>query len=263
MTFQNLPRLEASGAKEISSMLNTLSVGNVLDVCTGEGEFISTLMETIGGYERFVGVDFSLNGLEKAHEDFAVQPVQLLAMDAEYIGFADNTFDTVCLTNSLHHLRHQELVLAEIKRVLKPGGFFILQEMYHDGNQSEAQITGILEHHFGAKIDRLLDEPHYETLTQKEIRKRFQALELEEVVTLEASRYVNCLTCPQRFECENPLNEKLIDDFIQGINHQLERLGSHEKLDELRIEGEKLKERVKATGVSDASFLFIIGKKDI
>lgn len=260
MSLENLPRLEASGAREIASKLKSISGGKILDVCTGEGDFISTLMQTLSEYESFIGIDMSQKDLEVARKEFDGQPVQFMEMDAENLAFNDNTFDTVCIANSLHHLSDPGIVLSEMRRVLKPGGYFIVQEMYQDGDQNKAQITGMLEHHWGAKIDRQLGEIHYETLTQKRIKKLLENLKFQELVVLEASRYVNCLVCPQRFDCENPLNKKLIDDFISGIDKSLKRLPIHEVTEELKAESEQLKARVKITGVADASYLFFIGR---
>ncbi|MDO8124002.1 MAG: class I SAM-dependent methyltransferase [Candidatus Hermodarchaeota archaeon] len=258
--MENLPSLEASGAREIASRLKSISGGKVLDICTGKGDFISTLMQTLNGYERFIGIDMSRKDLEVARKTFEGQPVQFMEMDAGNLAFDDNTFDTVCIANSLHHLSDPGAVLNEMKRVLKHGGHFIVQEMYQDGDQSKAQITDTLEHHWGAKIDRQLGEIHYETLTKKEIKTLLETLEFQELLVLEASRYVKCLVCPQRFACENPLNEKLIDDFISGIEKELKRLPAHKVTEELKAEGEQLKERAKITGVADASFLFFIGR---
>ncbi len=252
--------MEASGARVIASKLKSISGGRVLDVCTGEGDFISTLMQTLNGYERFIGVDMSRKALEVAHKKFERHPVQFMEMDAENLAFDDNAFDTVCIANSLHHLSDPCVVLSEMKRVLKHGGHFIVQEMYQDGDQSEAQITDTLEHHWGAKIDRQLGEIHYETLTQKEIKTLLESLEFRDLVVFEASRYVKCLVCPQRFDCEDPFNEKLIGDFISGIEKELKRLPAHKVTEELKAEGEQLKERAKITGVAGASYLFFIGR---
>ncbi|MFX1341231.1 MAG: class I SAM-dependent methyltransferase [Promethearchaeota archaeon] len=229
-------------------------------MCTGEGDFISTLMQTLNGYERFIGVDMSRKALEEARKKFEGHPVQFMEMDAGNLEFDDNVFDTVCIANSLHHLNDPGVVLSEMKRVLKHGGHFIVQEMYQDGDQSEAQVTDTIEHHWGAKIDRQLGEIHYETLSHKEIKTLLGSLEFRDLVVLEASRYVKCLVCPQRFDCENPLNEKLIDDFISRIEKELKRLPAQKVTEELRAEAEQLKERAKITGVADASYLFFIGR---
>ncbi|MFX1299344.1 MAG: class I SAM-dependent methyltransferase, partial [Promethearchaeota archaeon] len=151
-------------------------------MCTGEGDFISTLMQTLNGYERFIGVDMSRKALEEARKKFEGHPVQFMEMDAGNLEFDDNVFDTVCIANSLHHLNDPGVVLSEMKRVLKHGGHFIVQEMYQDGDQSEAQVTDTIEHHWGAKIDRQLGEIHYETLSHKEIKTLLGSLEFRDLV---------------------------------------------------------------------------------
>ena len=163
--LSELPRLEASGAREIARCLSVITGGKVLDVCTGKGAFIETLMKTLNSFDSFVGVDIDQDDLTKARERFMGQPVQFLMMDATNLQFDDASFDTVCIANSLHHLDDIPRVLAEMNRVLKPGGHFIVEEMYQDGEQSEAQRTDILEHHWTAKIDRLQGISHKETLT--------------------------------------------------------------------------------------------------
>jgi len=70
--LENLPeRLATSGAVKIRSRLSSISGGKVLDVATGSGDFIDTLMKVLKNYDYFVGVDiqeriWSLlgNGLE-------------------------------------------------------------------------------------------------------------------------------------------------------------------------------------------------------
>ena len=46
-------------------------------------------------------------------------------MNAENLQFEDESFDTVCIPHSLHHLASINKVLAEMKRVLKKYGNFI------------------------------------------------------------------------------------------------------------------------------------------
>jgi SAM-dependent methyltransferase len=259
--LENLPRLEASGAREIASKLKSISGGKVLDVCTGEGDFISTLMKTLKDFESFIGVDISHEDLETARKQFEGQPVQLLEMSAESLNFDDNSFDTVSIAHSLHHLQHPNKALAEMKRVLKPGGHLIVLEMYQDGEQEPAQLTHIVEQNWSTKIDLLFDiRPHVPLLTRMVIKKFLEPLNFQELTILESSRYVKCLFCTQRVRCEDPLHPELVDDFIEGIDSELARLENLDGVDELRAEGGKLKERVKSTGISDASHLFIIGR---
>jgi SAM-dependent methyltransferase len=232
----------------------------VLDVCTGAGDFISTLLRTLKDYESFVGLDWSKQDLKRAAKKFENRPVQLLQMDAENLACKTGIFDTVSIAYSLHHLANPAIVLAEMKRVLRPGGHFILKENFQGGAQTEAQITDTLAHHWKAKIDRALGEIQNETLTRAQITALLRQLALTKLTIVESSRDVNCLTCPRRFDCENPRSRKLVNEFIREIEKDLKRLKTLEAPEELRAEGEALKARARETGVSDASTLVVIGE---
>jgi ubiquinone/menaquinone biosynthesis C-methylase UbiE len=50
---------------------------------------------------------------------------QLQKIDAEKLPFPDGTFDIVYSWGVIHHSEHPEKIVAEIRRILKPGGQFI------------------------------------------------------------------------------------------------------------------------------------------
>ncbi|MFW9831023.1 MAG: class I SAM-dependent methyltransferase [Candidatus Thorarchaeota archaeon] len=256
-----LSTLDVSNAELIAQMLGKISGGRVLDVCTGKGRFISLLMKTLKDYTEFVGVDISIQDLEAAQENLQKQPVQLLKMRAEKLAFEQGEFDTVCIANSLHHLIDVPTVLGEMKRVLRPGGWFIVKEMYQGGNQSEAQLTEILEHHWTAKIDRASGIFHNETLTCQQIQEYLEYLGLWTITIFDTSWSVKCLFCSSKTDCENPKSQKVLEMFFDGIDENLERLKEIEGGKSFWAEGNQLKERAKQVGVSNASSLFIIGRK--
>ncbi len=261
MAMTETPNLAASGAKAIAERLLAISGGRVLDVCTGKGEFITTLKKTLGSFDSFVGVDFNSEDLAKACEAFQGQSIRFLEMDATNLDFADASFDSVCIAHSLHHLADVPRVLAEMKRVLKPGGYFIVVENYQDGEQSEAQRTGTLEGHWAAKIDRIQGIMHNETLMRNQIVKYLQALCLSDLEVLDSSRNVKCLFCDQRFDCEDPKLPSQIEFFINRIDKTLKDLKPGERTPKLLAEAEQLKLRVLETGSAEASLIFAIGRK--
>lgn len=169
--MENLPgELAKSGAIRIAGQLRSISGGKVLDVATGKGDFIDTLRKALKNYRAFVGIDNSQKEVEAAKKRFDGQPVEIMKMNAEALKFQSDSFDTVCLSYSLHHLSRIDKMLAEMKRVLKPGGYFIIQEEFSDGEQTEAQKTDILQHHWDAEIDTLLGISHNKTFTRQKIR---------------------------------------------------------------------------------------------
>jgi ubiquinone/menaquinone biosynthesis C-methylase UbiE len=127
MNVEELPkRLALSNAGKIAKKLRSVSGGRVLDVATGDGEFIDTLMQTLEDYDSFVGIDYcasdeSRKHMESAKKRLEGKPVRFFEINAESLKFQDESFDTVCISHSLHHLANIGKVLAEMKRVLKRG----------------------------------------------------------------------------------------------------------------------------------------------
>jgi len=246
------------------SKLGTISGGKVLDIATGTGDFINTLMKTLKNYDSFVGIDISTKDLESAKKRFKDQPVELLEMNAESLEFSDNSFDTVSTAYSLHHLNRIDKALAEAQRVLKPGGKIIIQEEFSDGNQTEAQKTNLLQHTWDAEIDTLLGKTHKATFTKHKIRELISDLQLEQVEILESTHPVKCLSCEKRQKCDNPKNEETLKDQIKEIDDNLKRLQDivdPEIRMTLQEKGEELKKRNREFGNASPSVLLAIGKK--
>jgi len=113
--------------------LGKLTGGYVLDVATGGGGFVNFLMENLKDYLEITGIDCNEKPLEAARKSYSQANIHFMRMDAARIDFPDSRFDTVCISNSLHHMSDLPRVLTEMKRVCKPGGQFINAEMYRDG----------------------------------------------------------------------------------------------------------------------------------
>ena len=89
----NFPeRLAESGAVKIRVRLGLISGGKILDVATGSGDFIDTLIKTLKAYDCFVGIDISRKDLESAKKRFRDQPIKLMEMNAESLEFNDVSF---------------------------------------------------------------------------------------------------------------------------------------------------------------------------
>lgn len=263
--MENLPkRLATSGAIEMRTKLGSISGGKVLDIATGTGDFINVLMKTLKNYDSFVGVDTSNKDLESAKKRFKDQPVELFEMNAEFLEFGDNSFDTVSMSYAIHHIDKIDKVLAEMQRVLKPGGNLIIQEEFCDGNQTEAQKTNLLQHTWDAEIDTLLGKTHKPTFTRRRIKELINNLKLEQVEILESTYPVKCLSCEKRHKCEDPKNEENIQDQIKEIDDNLKRLQDivdPETRTKLQKKGEELKKRTRKFGNASPSLLLAIGRK--
>jgi SAM-dependent methyltransferase len=90
--------------------------GRVLDVGCGTGEFAASAKTKLGC--DVVGVDLSERMVELSRE----RGVEAVVGDVEKLPFADREFDAVSATWMLYHLPDLDRGLAEIVRVLRPGG---------------------------------------------------------------------------------------------------------------------------------------------
>lgn len=73
------------------------------------------------------GVDLTDEAIETATRHLAVYGLSsnLQQNDAESLPFDDDFFDVVYSWGVIHHSTHPERIIAEIERVLRPGGLFI------------------------------------------------------------------------------------------------------------------------------------------
>lgn len=95
----------------------------VLDVGCGGG-YLSEQLAELGC--EVTGVDASVPSLEAARRHAASQGLRIDYREgrAEALPFADASFDVVCCCDVLEHVDDVGAVIAEIARVLKPGGLF-------------------------------------------------------------------------------------------------------------------------------------------
>jgi len=73
------------------------------------------------------GVDLTAAAIETTRRRFALYGLrtELKHIDAEKLPYPDATFDVVYSWGVIHHSEHPQAILAEIHRVLKPGGRLI------------------------------------------------------------------------------------------------------------------------------------------
>lgn len=101
-----------------------------LDLCCGTGDLSLEMLRQ--GAHRIVSSDFShpmlrLN-LDKLRHRGAAPKISLVEADALTLPFPANTFDAVAIAFGLRNLENSESGLAEMRRVLKPGGRLVVLE---------------------------------------------------------------------------------------------------------------------------------------
>ena len=233
----------------LEEQLAGLSGGRILDVATEGGWFIEKLENAFNDVDQAVGIDITDQDFDDATERFKGRPVTFVVMDGANLEYADESFDTVAMSAGMHHLEDIQAVLGEMMRVLKPGGMFVLREMYRDG-QTEEQITDVLQHDWYAAIDRLLGLPHYPSLMRQEIVNHAKGLGLSR---FETQKHL-CDDCPRS-------KGETIEKEISEMDEQLEKVKEFPQYDELRAERDALVNRLRAVGVSCQAALDVVGVK--
>lgn len=108
---------------EVIRLLRDAGVrGRVLDVGCGPGLNVAALRNAGEGWLAF-GVDYSPQGIEIASREVGGT---FLNLDAHHLSFRNAAFSAVVITHAIGHVADPRDVLAEIRRVLAPGGAMVL-----------------------------------------------------------------------------------------------------------------------------------------
>lgn len=94
----------------------------LLDVATGTGIVLRRALERCPGLGRAVGVDLTPAMLSVAREASEGLPVEYVEGDATALPFGDGSFDLVTCQQGLQFFPDRAKALAEMRRVLAPGG---------------------------------------------------------------------------------------------------------------------------------------------
>ncbi|WP_075062136.1 class I SAM-dependent methyltransferase [Ornatilinea apprima] len=234
----------------MQTILGQIDAGQVLDVATGRGGFIEILVQNLRSFEQITGVDVLSGGAAAFAEKFqSHSKIHFQQMDAAHLAFPDVCFDTVCISNSLHHLPHPRRALLEMLRVLRPGGQLLLCEMYRDG-QTETQQTHVLLHDWWAAIDMAQGITHYPTFTRQQLVGFLEDLPLANLALHDLCDL-----------SDNPLEPSNLADLDQVIDRYIARSQGLPNAKALQEQGEALRQRVHNLGYHDASALLAIGQK--
>lgn len=102
----------------------------ILDIATGTGDLAINLAQT--NADKIIGLDISsgmLNiGKQKIKKKQLEGTIEMVLGDSESMPFPDNHFDAITVAFGVRNFETLEKGLAEILRVLKPNGIFVILE---------------------------------------------------------------------------------------------------------------------------------------
>jgi SAM-dependent methyltransferase len=125
--------------------IGTAGDGKILDVACGPGIITAALA---GRAEAVTAFDATPEMLKKARQrcaDAGLDNVLFEQGDAETMPFDDGTFDGVVNRLAIHHFSDPGRVLAEMVRVLRPGGLAVIADVVVSEDSEEAALQNAIE----------------------------------------------------------------------------------------------------------------------
>ncbi len=195
---------------------------NVLDIGCGTGRLTLHVTKTIGPSGRVVGIDPSVQRIEVAQRKVGDAPLLNVSFEIgnsnDLYHFEDDIFDIIYLNIVLHWIQEKEDALAQIYRVLKPGGKLGITT----GNKDKPYTVKSI-------IDEVLRLPRYTGAVdaEKQTSKPVNMSELKAL--LEGAGFkiieINCKRDPRYFEtpikCIEYVEASLFGNFLSNVPEAL------------------------------------------
>ena len=117
--------------KRVLKLVSEVQPKTILDIATGTGDLALLFAKNITA-EKIVGLDLSEGMLSVARKKIIntalANKVTFVKGDSEALPFEDNSFDVITVSFGIRNFETLEKGLGEIKRVLVPGGRFVILE---------------------------------------------------------------------------------------------------------------------------------------
>ncbi len=133
--YDNLNRVISFGIdvkwrKKVLKLVSAKNPETILDIATGTGDLAILMAST--NAKKIIGLDISAGMLEVGQQKIDAKnlssKIEMVLADSEKMPFEDNTFDAITVAFGVRNFEHLETGLAEILRVLKPNGIFVILE---------------------------------------------------------------------------------------------------------------------------------------
>lgn len=115
--------------RTLSHILSMPKGSRLLDVGCAEGSTFAWLIAEYEKYLSYYGVDLSRFQIARAAKK-QLKGADFLVGNVENLSFKDGTFDCVLASQIVEHVPDEQVVLQEISRVLKIGGYFQVDTVF-------------------------------------------------------------------------------------------------------------------------------------
>lgn len=179
----------------------------ILDVATGTGDVALEIARSTPASVKITGADFCKEMVDLGQIKVAQSPyadrIDFRVAPCEDLPFPDNTFDSISIAFGIRNVVDRKLGLAEMWRVLRPGGRMIILEFstprsqvfrqiyYFYFRQLLPMIGGLFSKYNAYKYlpDSVLEFPSHEEFSQMMVEAGFHDIHIHELTFGIASIY--------------------------------------------------------------------------
>jgi len=233
--------------EQLKTFFSDSEINSILDVGTGTGDFIAILKDVFSK-TKITGVDPDTESLQEAIKKYS--EVYFKEMSAEHLEFADNSFDLASISMALHHLTDIQKALKEMQRVVKPGGWFIVNELFSN-HLNQAQEVHKMYHHFRSSIDRLTGINHNETFEKEHILQIIKTAGINVQFHFENKEETNLIASPGE-----------LDVRIEKMKQHLEKIKGRPEYEIYKPQIEEFRLRALQFGFQPATRIVAVGQKN-
>jgi demethylmenaquinone methyltransferase/2-methoxy-6-polyprenyl-1,4-benzoquinol methylase len=122
--------IDVKWRKKVVAIVGKNNPKQILDIATGTGDLALMMAEL--NSDKIIGLDISTGMLNVGKQKIAKanlsDTIEMMVGDSENMPFQDNTFDAITVSFGVRNFANLDKGLTEIRRVLKPGGTFVVLE---------------------------------------------------------------------------------------------------------------------------------------
>lgn len=234
---------------ELRSYLANVCAGHLLDVATGEGEFLHFLLESVASFDSATGLEPNKESLAAAKNRLFPFTVDLVLGNVRKLPFEESYFDFVTVSNALHHFEQPIKALLAMMRVLVSGGRILINESIRDVN-TPAQQTHLDFHMLKSDIDKAKGIFHQQYLSKAELLELLQEARIEPEKIFVSDDEPDILNSKEK-----------IWQFSHKIDEMVAMAGELPQKHSLESRSWELKERIRQYGFQKPPQLSIIAYK--
>ena len=234
---------------DLKSYLENACVGHLLDVSTGEGDFLRFFLDSVASFDSATGLEPNKESLASAKNKLFPYKVDLVLGTVRKLPFEENYFDFVTISNALQRIELPVKAIQAMMRVLVSGGRILINETICDGlNPSQEAHLEFLT--LKADIDRAKGGYHRNIYTRTEIFDMLQEAHVEPEKIFVSDNEPEMLSSKEK-----------IWQFTHKIDEMVELAGELPQKNSFESRSWALKEKLKINGFQKPPQLTLIAYK--